>query len=168
MSGFAQRAIASVAELLAGTAGKLVDAAVRSNTPCFSAHKNGTDQTGVADITVTPITFGTELYDVGSYFASSAWTPPAGKVHLNATVAFTATISAGKTCALYIVKNGSTFLGSYSNPFANAGGGTIALDDIANGTDVYTISLYLDLDSGSGTVTGAAGSTRFSGHWICP
>jgi len=160
--------VANAANLIAGTSNKILDAAALKSTPAFSVHKNGTDQTGVASATFTQVTFGTELYDVGNYFASNAWTPPAGKVHLNATVAFSGTIVAGANCQIVIIKNGATFLQCGANPFTNAGSATLHVDDIANGSDVYSVSMYITTSSGTATITGNAGQTRFTGHWISP
>ncbi|WP_316197077.1 hypothetical protein [Bradyrhizobium sp. SZCCHNS3053] len=161
-------AIASAGQLVAGTANKLVDAAVRANTPCFLAHKNGTDQTGVASATFTTVTFGTEVYDIGSYFASNAWTPPAGKIHLSAVANFSGTIAAGSNCQVILMKNGAAIAQSPCNPFTNAGGCSVSIDDIANGTDAYTLAVYVTTSSGTATVLGNSAQTRFSGHWMCP
>src|SRR5690349_11333645 len=50
----------------------------------FSVHKNGTNQSGVSSGGYTQVTWSTEIYDIGSYFTSSTWTPPAGKVAMTA------------------------------------------------------------------------------------
>jgi hypothetical protein len=160
--------IATAAQLKAGTASKILDAAVLSNVPAFSAHKNGTDQTGVVSATFTQVTWSTEVYDVGGYFASNGWTPPAGKVHLNVTISFTGTISAGANCQIIVMKNGASFLQSACNPFTNAGGASVPIDDTANGSDVYTISMYITTSAGTATIVGAAAQSRFTGHWISP
>src|SRR5262252_1460108 len=47
--------------------------------PAFSAVHSAAQTVGAAWI---QLAFNTELYDVGGFFASNAWTPPAGKVHL--------------------------------------------------------------------------------------
>jgi hypothetical protein len=161
-------AIATAAQFKAGTANKIVDSAVLANVPSFSVHKNGTDQTGVGSAAFTQVTFGTELYDIGSYFASNAWAPPAGKVHLCAGVAFSGTISAGANCQIAIFKNGAAHLQIPCNPFTNAGGASVGIDDVANGSDVYTVFAYVTTSSGTATILGNTAQTRFSGHWISP
>jgi hypothetical protein len=134
----------------------------------FSVHKNGTDQTGIVSATATALTWSTELFDVGNNFASNTWTPPAGKVTMTAVAGFSGTITAGANCAIFIFKNGSTFLQSSCNPFTNAGGALVTIVDIANGTDAYTVQIYITTSAGTATVTGLAAQTRFMGHWISP
>jgi hypothetical protein len=134
---------------------------------CFSVHKDGTDQTGVADSTFTLVTWPAEVYDVGGHFASNAWTPPAGKVSLKAACYTYGTTTVGNSLAVSIYKNGSSFKEAVGG--ANALGGAapaIACEDIANGTDSYSVYTFIDLDSGTGTVHGAAPNTFFMGHWI--
>ncbi len=45
---------------------------------CFSAHKTGADQTGIARLTPTKVTFGSEALDVGGHFdtTNARWMPP--------------------------------------------------------------------------------------------
>lgn len=135
---------------------------------CFSAHKNGTSQAGVADVTFTQVTFGTEVYDVGSHFASSTWTPPAGKVSLSAAILIAGTVTTGNQLALSIYKNGSGFAqgNAAMSSIFGGGGAFISCNDIANGTDAYTVYVYADLDSGTGTINGGTQNTFFCGHWI--
>ncbi len=131
----------------------------------FSASKSG-DQTGIADATFTQLTFPTEVYDVGSHFASSAWTPPAGKVLLIANcyiypVGGTAAIS-----SVSIWKNGNAFKLSLTKGGGDGGTGTsIIAIDVANGSDVYTAYGYQDVSGGSVTVDGT-GYSYFMGHWL--
>lgn len=151
-----------------GVTGTLPNANV-ATVPCFSVHKNGTDQTGIADVTFTQVTFGTEIYDVGSYFASNAWTPPAGKVTLNAALLASGTWSAGAQIAIAIYKNGANLKqANWYSAAANAGAAFIGCDDIANGTDAYTVQVYVDVSSGTATISGTSNNTYFCGHWISP
>lgn len=134
----------------------------------FSVHKNGTDQTGITSATVTAVTWSTELYDVGNNFASNLWTPPAGKITLSCSISYSGTISTGANCQIFVMKNGAAFIQCPTNPFTNAGGGCVTIDDIANGSDTYGISMYITTSSGTATVTGTATTSRFMGHWISP
>jgi hypothetical protein len=59
-----------------------------SSRPTFRAHKNGSAQTSIS-ATNTPITFGTEDWDVGPYFASDIWTPPNGRYRLTVSLTWT-------------------------------------------------------------------------------
>ncbi|WP_316188331.1 MULTISPECIES: hypothetical protein [unclassified Bradyrhizobium] len=161
-------ALASAADFKAGTANKLLDAAVRSNTPCFVAHKNGTNQTGVVSATWTQLTFGTEVYDIGNYFASNVWTPPAGKVHLSASFYATGTIAGGALVGVAIAKNGANLRHAFVPSGSNFGGASISCDDVANGTDTYSVFIYVTTTSGTATVDGGSQNTHFSGHWLSP
>lgn len=60
-----------------------------SSQPCFCVHKNGTSQSNLAaDASSIVITFGTEIYDIGSNFASNTFTAPVtGKYLLSLKVA---------------------------------------------------------------------------------
>ena len=57
--------------------------------PAFCVHKNGTSQSNLAaDASSIVITFGTEIYDIGSNFASNTFTAPVtGKYLLSLKVA---------------------------------------------------------------------------------
>lgn len=136
--------------------------------PCFFVTKGGTDQTGVADSTYTLMTFGTEVYDIGGFFASDAWTPPAGKVLLLATHFITGTFPLGAACAIAIYKNGSFLRQSLWPASANIGSAYIAVEDVANGTDAYTAYAYIDVTSSTATIFGDVAATWFCGHWISP
>ena len=135
--------------------------------PCFLADKNGTNQTGFSANVWTQVTFSTERYDIGSYFASNAWTPPAGKIILSANVGNAGTASAGTTAGAAFYKNGSAFAVFWINQPANNGFMSIDCMDVANGSDAYTLYGY----NGAGASRQFAGSidaTFFSGHWISP
>lgn len=136
----------------------------------FSAHKNGSDQTGIADITFTTVTWSTELYDIGGYFASDGWTPPAGKVHLQANLLVSATVTTGNQISCAIFKNGSGYkqVNLMGSSIIGGGGVFIAVEDVANGTDVYTVKVYIDVNSGTATVSGNTQNTFFTGFWIGP
>ncbi len=157
----------AIRQLLERVPGIEDDIGVLQVPACFSVHKNGTDQTGIADATHTLVTWSNEIYDVGSHFASNTWTPPAGKVSLKAAVYTLGTTTIGNGQVTGIYKNGSPF--KYSVVGASAfGGGScmIAVEDIANGSDAYTVSAYLDVNSGTATVVGDQTETFFMGHWI--
>lgn len=130
----------------------------------FKANKGGSDQTGVTAAQFTAVTFGTEVYDVGSLFASSAWTPPAGKVRLTAVVTFASVDDGACQCAIY--KNGGLFInGSYAAQFSNAGRSVATGTDSANGTDVYTVQANAAA-TGTYDISGAITGTFFCGEQI--
>lgn len=148
----------------------ILPAANNTAVSAFSANKNGTDQTGVADSTFTAVTFGTELYDVGSNFASNTWTPPSGKVHMDVFMQIGGTFVTGNQLAVSVFKNGSSYKQGNFLASSAIGGGSVALsfDDIANGTDAYTVQVYADTSAGTATISGSTANTMWSGHWISP
>jgi len=78
------------------------------NTPMWYA-KSAANQTGIATATQTKITYGTEVIDTDSAFASSKFTVPsgaAGKYYITGTITW---LSGAWTSQqiLYIYKNGS-------------------------------------------------------------
>ena len=137
--------------------------------PSFHAHKNGTNQTGIVTNTETKVTWSTELFDVGSYFASSKWTPPAGKVFVSATVWFSNSnlVDGSKIyCVLY--KNGSAYKYGTQDIVGYGNTGTssaVTVVDTANGTDYYEVYALAD-GSGNKTVNGATTVTYFQGFLI--
>jgi hypothetical protein len=139
-----------------------VDAAIAASsssiTAAFRVHKNGTDQTGVADSTPTLLTWSTEAFDVNNHFASNAWTPPAGKVILSLAVYITGT---GTTAvAGYIYKNASPIIIGVNTTSPSV---SITVSDNANGTDTYSAYGFIDVSSGTGDVEGDQQYTTFSG-----
>lgn len=132
---------------------------------CFKAHKNASDQTGVADNTATQVTFGTEVYDIGGFYASNAWTPPAGKIRLTASVLVSGT-TVGSIGAIFIQKDGADL--TQSNFQTPNGGGTlfVTVDDVCTGSNAYTVKASLDVSAGTVTFSGLVRCTYFSGHWF--
>lgn len=158
LSGSAQVFITARAE-------GLVTAAV----PAFSVHKNGTDQTGIADNTNTALSWSTELFDIGGYFASDAWTPPAGVVTMSAAATVSGTWTAGSNIGIGFAKNGTLLKRADDRTGAANGGGVVAaITDVANGSDSYTAVIVVDVGSGTATVSGNSALTWFTGHWIGP
>lgn len=133
----------------------------------FSVNKNGTDQTGIASATPTQLTFGTEVWDVGNYFASNAWTPPAGKVSFTAQIRIVGTLTAGGDFDLYLYKNGVAYkIFRNVNSTTTENIGNLVLDDIANGTDVYTLFVQGTASSGTITAKGVDTYTWWQGKMI--
>lgn len=132
----------------------------------FNVNKNAVAQTGIATLTATKITFGTEGHDYGGYFdtALSRWTPPASPIRLSAFVqgnGFTASTLA----TLLLYKNGVVF--ARVNQTVTAAGTLETLGitacDVANGSDYYELYIY-GTTAGSITVFGTVAETQFSGE----
>lgn len=134
----------------------------------FVAHKNGTDQTGVATATFTKVTFGTERLDLGNKFASSTWTPSAGNVRISASVKITAGITANTPVTLSLYKNGAEYYRTQAPTTTDAATDAdcwLSTLDVANGTDAYEI--YVSLATAStGTISGSSLYTIFTGEHI--
>jgi hypothetical protein len=133
---------------------------------CFSANKNSSDQTGIANNTYTKITFGTEAFDVGSVYdtTNSRWTPPAGKVRVGGQIYLSAGVSASGQYLFMLYKNGS-FYRYLQILYAVTTGGTSLSGtyvDSANGTDYYELYLYGPTGS-TLTVSGGADASYFQG-----
>lgn len=130
----------------------------------FKATKGGTDQTGISSGVTTAVTFGTEVYDVGGFFASNKWTPPAGNISLLAAADFTGTLNAAGGVAFFIYKNNALFTGINWEPASGEGTISIVASDAANGTDVYEVRIQITTSSGTATVSGSDTLTWFSGY----
>jgi len=102
-----------------------------------------------------------EVYDYGGYFASGAWTPPAGLVQMKARSSIESGFSTGSLARLEIWKNGSIFIRgpSIRANGTSAQGLALLADDVANGTDYY--ELYVLIQT-VGTVIGGT-TTGFYG-----
>ena len=140
-----------------------------SAKPAFLVTKGGTDQTGIADSTFTPITFSTEIFDTGGYFASNAWTPPAGLVTMSSSILASGTFTTGGQIALLLKKNGVAYKQWNTCASAAFGGSvTFSIVERANGTDAYTVEAYMDVSSGTATISGNNLHSFFSGAWLSP
>lgn len=145
-----------------------VRAAIGATRPCFVANKGGTNQTGVVSVTETKVTFGTEVTDVGGYYntSTSRWTPPAGPVHMTASLFFSGALVSGGSSYAVIYKNGAPFRAGANQNGANAGvsAGFVSIIDVASGTDYYEVFGLTTTSSGTATISGGATASRFEGY----
>lgn len=146
-----------------------VNVSLGSADSSFSAHKNGTDQTGITgdNSTYTQVTFGTEVWDTGSNFASSTWTPPAGKALINVQLYISGTFAAGNVFTGAIYKNGSLLKEGFV--YAARANNTIVTVNVivdCNGTDAFTVRVKGQADSGTLTVNGQSKWSFFTGSMI--
>lgn len=137
--------------------------------PCFSAHKNATNQTGIPanNASTVKITFTTEAFDHGSYYdtANSRWTPPAGRVRLTVSAYLSAGAVDQAQSLIAVFKGGSLYkYVAISNASGTAGtvlnGSCI---DEANGTDYYEAFISKG-GAGDGTLSGNTAYTWFQGE----
>lgn len=135
----------------------------------FSAHKNSTSQTGIVgdNVVVTPVTFGTTEFNVGSHFASSAWTPPAGRGLISAQIYITGTFAATRVQVISIFKNGSVLKEGFMY-VPRADNAVLSITSIvqSSGTDVFDIRMRGQADSGTLTVNGDPKWSYFTGSMV--
>jgi len=137
-----------------------------SATASFLAHKNGSDQS-VSTTAATKVTFGTEVFDVGSKFASSTWTPPSGTVLIHASVTIDTAITTASTFELKLYKNASFYksVGYEANFTYSPFSLVLSIIDTAGGSDTYEI--YIDSGTNSSyTVEGDSTDTWFCGTMV--
>lgn len=109
-------------------------------TSAFSAHNNGVVQS-IPGQAVAQLNFSTERYDLGNDFASSAWTPPAGRPILM-TAAATMTIT-NSAWFIAIYKNGAELArGTRTDNSTGSPTTVVSAQDLPSGTDVYTVRVY--------------------------
>lgn len=134
----------------------------------FSAYK-AADQTGIATVTWTKVTFPTEEYDQGSYYdaANSKFTPPAGYYRVSAGVIFTAGVVDQADMRFAVYKNGTAAKFAYAPAASGSGaqGAVIAVDMQLNGTDYMEIFAYAG-GPGTKTIGGGQAFTYFQAHRI--
>jgi len=138
-----------------------------SGPSTFSAHNNGTSQTGIVPSTGTQLVLGTALYNVGGNYntANSRWTPPPGPVSLIAGALFTTNVAATDNAVLAIYKNGSDFRHGAIAYAVSAGvaEAAIAIQDIANGTDYYEVWCFVGPSAGNKATQGNPTFNYFMG-----
>jgi hypothetical protein len=141
-----------------------------STKDCFAATNGTTNQTGLTSGSPVTVTYGTEIYDVNSKFASNAWVPAAGVVWLKASCYITGTMTTNNNAIVVsILKNGTAIATASRFSISNRQQVEVAVLDKANGTDSYTVQATPSTTSGTATIssnlTGDA-VTTFEGHFI--
>ena len=135
----------------------------------FAADKNGVDQTPITSATFTKVTFTNETFDKrGDYdAANSRWTPPDGKVEINARVQVSAGLVVGADSSIIIRKNNVAVAFDTVRPAA-ATGATLSINTPpidANGTDYFEVFVYIE-GAGDKTISGSALLSSFSGKLV--
>jgi len=143
--------------------------ALTGSLPKFSAHKDGTNQTGIVTGTWTKITFTTEEYDVGSAYdaANSKWVPGIiGKGHIDATIHWTTMPDQGEM-HLTVYKNGVLYkrvqnFASVADSFSHHISCDVLVDAVTDYFEVYALQ-------NSGTdkiISGSINLATFNGHML--
>lgn len=141
-------------------------AAAGTTSSSFSAHNNGVAQS-IPNVTATQLTFSTTLFNNGSNFASSAWTPPGGRVVMLVGAVTLPTVAGATSTYISIYKNGSEFKRGVQ---VVTGGSSAVLCsvtciDVPSGTDVYTL-YAVQLTGSSQNTFGTTTLTYFQGTSI--
>jgi hypothetical protein len=134
--------------------------------PAFLAHKNGSNQSSIT-ATAVLVTFGTEEWDVGGYFASDTWTPPAGRYRITSVINFGSTNAVdAEALIVSIYKNGSVHRQVKARR-SGASDDTVELNIVveANGSDTFDVRVQKS-GAGAGIVDGTATATWFCGERI--
>jgi hypothetical protein len=134
--------------------------------PLFQAHKGGAAQDSIS-VTATPLTFGTEEFDQGDRFSSSAWTPGAGRVRIAASVTFGTTNAVdNELLQAQILDNGAN-IKRVLVPRAGTSFSSIHVDAMvsASAASVFTIAAIKG-GAGVGNIQGDVDLTWFSGEAV--
>ncbi len=161
--------LATNAETIEGSdANRVVSpASLKASRIAFKAHKNNVVQT-IAANTFTDVTFGTEEFDVGSYYdlATSRWTPPAGIYRVSFVARVDTGIADGEAVVVAIYKNGSIVAANNAKQSGSTATSSLVTTLVqVNGTD-YINAVILGSGSGGKDVSGLPAYTHFSGEAI--
>jgi len=160
---------------IALNSGLTVDSSGRmtnSTQPCFLAINSATDANATGDGTiVNPVQFDSEIYDIGSNFASNVFTAPkTGKYYLSAVVLLSGAV--GNSASISIVTTARTFVeGGLNNSNVSSAGGFcglfgFALADMTAG-DTAQISCTVSGATKTVGIFGAASPfTFFQGYLV--
>ena len=136
-----------------------------TNPYCFRVTKSA-DQTGIADVTTTTVTFNTETYDYNGNFASNTYTAPVNGVYnFGAVLQTSGTGTTDAYANIYVNGATSYLLGRLTRLASNDSqwfGGT---------TDLYldagdTVVLRVWVNVSSGTATVSSSNTVFYGKLV--
>ena len=106
------------------------------------------------------------MFDEGGHFASSAWTPPAGRYALTAATLFTGGIVDAEQYRIAIYRNGVLLHQTVQVANGTAAFGVnVSAAVVADGTDVFEVYVT-GAGSGDKTVSGASANTWFAGWAI--
>jgi len=132
------------------------------DTPSFSVHRNGTNQTVTTGV-VTLVDFTSEVFDNTSAFdlSTDRFTPGiSGKFLLTGAAQCTTTTGASSFCTVMVYKNGAEYARVIDRISANTIGNSIAVVVDAAPSDYFELRVQMTGTNLNGTAT----ATYFSGH----
>ena len=120
----------------------------------FSAHKNGTNQSGIPSGAFTKVTFPTAQFDTSGYWdtSTSQFQPPAGALFTLTIQLYVTGVTAGANLIALIYKNGATYKQALSYPPTSSGAVAVSITEVADGNP-YEIYVFL-VTSSTGTISG--------------
>lgn len=133
---------------------------IATGRPAFSVNKSGSDQVISAGVT-TNLSFSGELLNAGGFFSENAWTPPAGRYLIQASVSFTGATT-DQTNTFRLLRNNTSLRRVLSRSVAGSNCMTISAIVAANGSDSFRLDLNCP-GSGNKTVSGSIDVTYFEG-----
>ena len=118
----------------------------RAVKPRVRVHYNDTGGPTIATDTATKLTFSTEEADIGGYYSSGAWTPPAGTYVVTAQAYIAPGI--GNMCWIGVYVDGDSVRRSV-NRSPTTSKITVNISSIVTVNGAEAIEIYLRQDSGS-------------------
>ena len=137
----------------------------------FSVYR-AASQTGIADATITKVTFDTERFDTNNNFASNKYTVPvSGFYQINAFTLIQSADNTGVAGFISLYKNGVELMRrdhGYSTTVATFVQQGAFLSEIVQLTaaDYLEIHVYMDVASSTVTVIGGSTGSSFSGFLV--
>lgn len=162
-----QLLIGTVSAGISGSQLRVAGLVQLDNAAAFMAHRNGSDQAGVADSTFTQMQYTNTEFNVGSYYNTGTrrYTPPSGKYLITHSIGVSASADGVRYVAM-IYKNGVAL-----KSMGQVGGGTAALNATvtatvdANGTDYFEGYVFQN-SGGPISIWGAATDSFLCGYRI--
>lgn len=144
--------------------GYYIDGQPVGQTITFSADKGGAGAVTLTSTVAVQITFGTENWDVGNAFASNAWTPPAGKYQIDASVEIDVTNAVdNEQITIALRKDGADHrIVRFNRPGTGSMSVNLTALVDANGSNVFTIFVTKG-GAGNGATTATATTNYFQG-----
>lgn len=160
-----QAAAAAASETAAAISAAAAAAASAAPRVAFMAHRNNSDQTGIATGVATKVAANSQVFDQGGFYstATARWTPSAGRYRITGAALFSAAVVDQQQYRAMVYKNGALFRQSIVLASGTADvTALVSASDVANGTDYYEFFVQ-GAGTGSKTISGAPADTWFEG-----
>lgn len=141
------------------------DHGIISGSPSFYAHRNGVDQTGIADRTPTKIAFNAVDWNIGGFFSTTNynWISPGGKYRIDASALVSAGVADGAVCQLILYVNNTPLRFGAPMRATAANEGKVALSVVLDTIGGAAYDMRMDIETGTtATIEGDKIQTWFS------